>query len=90
MADSTSTKKKKKKADYKVDIWHKAPTIDEQKEMNDLQARLERDGVRVDDETIRRGVVNENIPKYMTLVEKDFADDRKERKEDENFTLTQR
>ena len=60
--------KKKRKTEYKVDIWQKDPTAEELKEMSDLTANLERDGIRVDQETIRRGIVNENVPKHMTLI----------------------
>ena len=88
MAGETKQKKKKKKTEYSVDIWQKEPTAEEQKEINELAAICERDGIEMDHVTLRRGIVNENIPKHMTLITRDFNDERRDKQEEEQFALT--
>ena len=89
MAEQLNAKKKKKKKEkeHVVDIWKKELNEEECREIEELRRGLAMDGIRVDEDTLRRGIVNENIPKHMTLIGKDFDDDRKEKREDEHFSL---
>lgn len=89
MAEQLNAKKKKKKKDkeHEVEIWKKELNEEECREIEELRRGLAMDGIRVDEDTLRRGIVNENIPKHMTLIGKDLDDDRKEKREDEHFSL---
>lgn len=76
IADANSKKKAKKvRPEYKVDIWRKDPTGDELREMAELTENLEENGIQFDPDVIRRAVVNENMPKYMTLIQNDLKED---------------
>ena len=43
--------------------------------MAELMESLESNGIAVDAETIRRGIVNENMPKHMTIIARDYKED---------------
>ena len=58
--------------------------------MAELTECFEENGIEVDQNAIRRAVVNENTTKYMTLIEKDLQEDRNEQKEKDFFTIQQR
>ena len=83
-------KKEKKKKQYKVELWQKEPTGDEMKEMAEITECFEDDGIDIDPETIRNAIVNDNMPKYMTLIEKDLKEDRAMQKELDYFSLQER
>lgn len=87
MIAEANMKKKaaKAKPEYKVDIWRKDPTGDELREMAEITENFEENGIKVDPEMIRRAVVNENVPKYMTLIQKDLKEDLEQQKELEYF-----
>ena len=89
-AATLAKKKSKKNKDYTVEIWNKDPTGEELKEMAELTECFEENGIEVDQNAIRRAVVNENTTKYMTLIEKDLQEDRNEQKEKDFFTIQQR
>ena len=44
--------------------------------MAEITEAFEEEGLEVDPEVIRRAVVNDNMPKYMTLIAKDLEEDR--------------
>ena len=57
------------------------------KEMAEITECFEDDGIDIDPETIRNAIVNDNMPKYMTLIEKDLKEDRAMQKELDYFSL---
>ncbi len=56
-------------------------------EMAEITSGLEANGIPVDPEAIRRAVVNENMPKHMTLIEKEMNEELKFEKETAYFNL---
>lgn len=89
-AVTVSSKKTKKKKNYTVEIWNKEPTGEELREIAEITECFEENGIEVDPDTIRRAVVNDNQPKYMSLIEKDLLDDRNLQKELDFASLQQR
>jgi len=51
---------------YVVEMWRKEPTGDELREMAELTELCEETGLEVDPEAIRRAIVHDDMPKYMT------------------------
>ena len=87
---TSSPKRKKKQDDSKIELWKKDPTGDELREMAEITEAFEEEGLEVDPEVIRRAVVNDNMPKYMTLIAKDLEEDRAIQREQDYFDLKQR
>ena len=83
-------KKPKKVKEYKVEQWHKEPTGDEMREIVEITEAFEEDGLEVDHEVLREGIVLNNMPKYMTLIDKDMKIDSRSAREKDYFNLQKR
>ena len=66
--DKPKDKPKKKEDAFRNAIWQQDPTSEELKEMAELTKCFEDLGQTVDPNSIRRAVVRENMPRYMTLI----------------------
>ena len=58
--------------------------------MAEITECFEENGIKVDQDVIRRAVVNENKTKYMSQIEKDLEEDRNYQKETDFISLQQR
>ena len=58
--------------------------------MAEITRGFELSGIKVDAATIRRAVVNENMPKHMTLIENEMKEELNYEKEMAYFNLSQR
>jgi len=79
LAQLTAADPKKKKVTKErpcnATIWRKEPTAEELKEMVEMIAGFEEDGVDYDQEAVRRAIVSDNMPRHMTLISKDLKED---------------
>ena len=55
--------------------------------MAEITSGFEANGIPVDPAAIRRAVVNENMPKHMTLIEKEMNEELNFEKETAYFNL---
>ena len=86
-ANAKKTKKTKIEKPYVVEMWQKEPTGDELREMKELTEACEDRGLQVNPQAVRRAIVRDNMPKYMTLIERDIKEAQDELNEANYFSI---